>query len=147
MFFLFFLISTLVCPVKVCFQIPFGRVLYGVEPTPLICKANLTNGFFMVQVFVGCIPNKLQYSFILGSNHWKVSLYFYICDEFILGRIAYYHRVVLLESSFVGVFMLFVRTYFTRAWFLPVSMFFSKFINEGGVSLALFRFFCIIYKN
>ena len=47
------------CLFKACLQIPFGKSLCCLETCKLICKANELAGFYMVQVFVVGISDRL----------------------------------------------------------------------------------------
>ena len=48
----------------------------------------------------GAFSNRLQYSFIFGNNHRKVSFNFNTCGGFILGEIADFEPVVLHNDDF-----------------------------------------------
>ena len=100
------LFYTMGCPIKVCFQRPFGRSLGRVETSQLIFKENHVTGFYMVWVFAGGLSEQTTAQFCFRKKPTNIVLlyiylYYNICGRFILVGIADCQPVVLLENQFL----------------------------------------------
>ena len=98
-------------------ETPFGWGLCHVETSQLICKANRLTGPYMVRVFTGDISEQTKVQFHSRKQPAESVLLFLYLWRFQFWRKCRRQPVVLFQSSFVGIFMLFICTYFTGASF------------------------------
>ena len=131
---------TLACPIKVCFQIPFGRGLHCVETSQSICKANWLTGFYILQVVAGGISKETRAQFVLiAKRPFFVTVaisFWWFCRPLTCS----FTLELLCECFYTLCLLLFYRTILW--WFLPLYVFFitNWFIFSFNLTFHLLSF-------